>query len=101
MAKFDRKQKNLMFNTSKTVSFVGWMIISHLGHLASLVLLAMVAWIELLWESAGAPNLIYLIPITVLILAFPMNFWLHQRFAKSGDEFESAHGFLSAVFPTK
>ena len=42
------------------------------------------------------------VPIVVLILAFPINLILHHRYVQDeGNSYKFAHGFLSAVFPTR
>ena len=63
----------------------------------------MIAWIEM-FSTSGLTYIevdANVLPIAILLLAFPINVFLHRKFVKDEDAFEIAHGFLSAVFPAK
>lgn len=103
---FERHQKNLELQSSKltsNLSFLAWFFTIKIGHILSLVLLAMVIWIEMFSEA----NPVYLevnvkfLPVCILLLAFPLNLVIFKKFVKDEDAFAVAHGLLSAVFPSK
>ncbi|TRY78633.1 hypothetical protein TCAL_14430 [Tigriopus californicus] len=118
LQKLDHRVKNLQHfesasspsSSASSSSFLGiftflaWLVSTKLAQIFSLILMALIMWIEVLSGnlSGFAVTLsVEFAPVFLLFLAFPLNFLYHRKYVQDDEMYHHAHGILSAIFPSR
>lgn len=118
LQKLDHRVKNLQPFESESESssittpssfsgiftFLAWLISTKMAQIFSLILMALIMWIEVL--SGNLSGLAVTLsaefaPVFLLLLAFPLNFLFHRKYVQDDEMYHHAHGILSAIFPSR
>ena len=105
----DHRVKSLALQGKKwkvLLSYMTWFGTTHMSSIVSLVLLAVVSWVEMfsvehMGVTAESGINAAFTPIIILVLAFPFNVWAHNAFVRDENPYKFGHSFVSAVFPAR
>ena len=108
MKLLDHRVKNLPVgkpNAKHFLSFFSWFWVTKMAHIISLVMLAMILWVEIFsakLQSQGQSDFNWtFLPVAFLLLKIPLNVVLRVKLLGINGIFDMANGFLSVVFPIR